>query len=112
MKKILVKKAKPSHKEEEYARWRERMRDEVQRDRKEERRMLYIDEVVFSQATTLQKAWAAKGENIEVRDKRNLLETQAVIAAISVEAGLEAFLVKKRSINTTDDFCRFVEDLR
>jgi len=78
------------------------MQGEVQKAREEGKKVIYIDEVVFSPATALKFAWSGKGTNIEVADKRQYVKTQALIAGISEEGGVEGFMVKKKSIKTAE----------
>jgi len=90
------------------------MRGEVAEARKEGKKVIYIDEVVFSPATTFKFAWAGKGSNVEVADRRQLVQTQALLAGISEERGLEGFIIRRKSIRTEDyiDFLKVVKENR
>ena len=55
----------------------------------------------------LAKSWSHKYSNTKQLDLRFELETQALVAAISWEQGLESFLIKPFSINS-DTFIDFL----
>ena len=62
-------------------------------------KVIFMDEAVFSPNTMLLRSWAPRNRSIEVEDLRHRLTTQAVIAGISVEQGLESYMIKERSFN-------------
>jgi hypothetical protein len=57
-----------------------------------------VDEAVFSPQTKLSKTWSLKKHNIRVADVRTKLGTMTIVAGISIEQGLEHFLIHPRSI--------------
>ncbi len=57
------------------------------------------------------RTWSAVRSNAMTPDTRDLLKTQAVVAGISAEAGLETYLVRDRSIDQSS-FVDFLTDLR
>jgi len=64
------------------------------------RRIIYVDEAMFTTATLPSKAFALKGQNIELDEKFISLPSVAVVAGVSAEEGLEAFYTNKRSIDS------------
>lgn len=87
------------------------MKKEVARAREAGYKIVYIDEVVFSAATMQKKAWAPAHHNIEYLDKRSHMKSQALVAGITQEEGLVAWLIFRRSINQYD-YMEFVTQLR
>ena len=59
----------------------------------------------------LARSWSQKHTNTKQLDLRFELETQALVAAISWEQGLESYMIKPFSINS-DSFIDFLEQLR
>jgi len=62
-------------------------------------RLLFIDEAVFSFNTFNSKAWSSSKESIIVKEEKLRIKSQAFIAAISEESGLESYLIHPRSIS-------------
>lgn len=75
------------------------MKSHYQRAVREGALVLFVDEAVFSPNTMLLRSWAATNESIEVQDLRKRLKTEAIIAAISQERGLESYMIRERSFN-------------
>jgi hypothetical protein len=61
-------------------------------------KLIFLDEAVFSPATVLKRSWSALNSNIEIKDLRKKVKTQACIAGISTTVGLESYLIKPRAI--------------
>jgi hypothetical protein len=59
----------------------------------------------------LKKTWSHKNDNIKILDMRNKVKTKAVIAGISVDRGLESYLVKDKSIKS-EEYIEFLRQLR
>jgi hypothetical protein len=74
-------------------------------------KIVYVDEAIFSPQTRLTRSWSLKRSNILTRDIRDQLVTHAVLAGISMEEGLEGYLVKPLSINQ-DSFIEYLHSLR
>lgn len=72
--------------------------------------LLFLDEAVFTFNTFFKKAWSAPNESITVKDQSLKVKTQAFIAAISLENGLEDFSIYPKSIST-DEFKAFIKKL-
>jgi len=51
------------------------MKAEVTEAKEKGKKIIYIDEVVFSPSTILKFAWSRKGTNVEVPDKRQFVKT-------------------------------------
>ena len=56
-------------------------------------KIIFVDEVIFSPQTILERQWSSKRNNIRQLDIRNQLTTEAVVAGISDDYGLEAYLI-------------------
>jgi hypothetical protein len=70
-------------------------------------KIIYVDEAIFSPQTRLARSWSSEYSNIHMPDNRDKLVTQAVIAGISQEEGLEAYLIKEHSIDQ-NSFMEFI----
>ena len=72
--------------------------------------LVFLDEAVFTFNTFFKKAWSGPNESITVRDQALKVKTQAFIAAISLENGLEDFAIHPKSIST-EEFKAFIKKL-
>ena len=86
------------------------MKSQLRKALNQGRRIIYVDEAVFTTATLPSKAFALKGQNIELDEKLVSLPALAVVAGVSSEKGLEAFYTHKRSIDS-DSFIQFLISL-
>ena len=71
-------------------------------------KLFYLDETVFSFATFPTRTWYSKHNNICISEKTYRFKTQAVVAAISHENGMEELLCADGAI-ATSDFIFFLE---
>lgn len=55
---------------------------------------------MFTFNTFINKSWYKKYDNIEVYDKKVKVQTHAILAGISEDAGLESYVIHPRSIKT------------
>lgn len=82
----------------------------VKRTRLRDKKLVWIDEAVFTFNTFSKRAWSAKFSNIVIKDCDAKIKTMALIAAISEDGGLEAYSIHPRSINS-EDFIAFIQML-
>ena len=66
------------------------------------RRLIWVDETVFSPRGYKKMAYSSKGKNINVEGNAKSDGCEAVVAAISADDGLVHFLQKKKSIKRED----------
>jgi hypothetical protein len=71
-------------------------------------KVFYLDETVFSFATFPTRTWYSKHNNVCIPEKTYRFKTQAVVAAVSHENGLEELLCADGAI-ATKDFVFFLE---
>ena len=71
-------------------------------------KVYYLDETVFSFATFPNRTWYSKHNNICISEKTYRFKTQAVVAAVSHENGLEEILCTDGAV-ATQDFVFFLE---
>ena len=71
----------------------------VKTTRLRDKKLVWIDEAVFTFNTFNTNAWSAKYSSIKVKDADAKIKTLALIDAISEDRGLEAFSIYPRSIN-------------
>jgi len=71
-------------------------------------KLYYLDETVFSFATFPTRTWYSKHGNVCIPEKTYRFKTQAVVAAVSNEAGVEELLCNDGSI-ATKEFVYFLE---
>ena len=71
-------------------------------------KLMFIDEAVFSFNTFKSKAWSSGNENIIVKEEKLRVKSQAFVAAISEDRGLESYMLHPRSFNQ-EQFITFLE---
>ena len=80
----------------------------VKTTRLRDKKLVWIDEAVFTFNTFSTRAWSGKHSRITVCDADLQIKTIALIAAISEDCGLEAFAIHPKSINT-ENFVAFIQ---
>ena len=86
------------------------MRSEVMEALEARKKIIFIDEAMFTYSTNAMLAYAPNRQNICVDEKLSSAPAIAMVAGVSVEAGLESWLAKPRSIDS-DAFISFIEGL-
>ena len=76
------------------------MRQELQQAMIAGKRVIFIDEAMFTTATMPTRGFAGKYENVVVEEKLTSSPALAVVAGVSAERGLEAFHVQDKSIDS------------
>ena len=84
------------------------MHDSIKATRLHDRKLVWVNEAVFTFNTFSTLAWASKYSSIEVSDADARVRTMAFIAAFSEDGGLEAWAIHPCSISTPE-FVAFVE---
>ena len=74
-------------------------------------RILYLDEAVFTFNSFQGRAWSHKNSNIAVTEEQTSIKTQALLAAISLENGVDHYCMYERSVKH-EDFRKFLLQLR
>ena len=83
------------------------MHQAVNRARLRDKKLVWVDEAVFTFNTFSTRAWSSKYSSIIVKDAEARIKTMALIAAISEDRGLEAYLIYPEAIST-EQFVSFV----
>ena len=65
-----------------------------------EMKIVYLDEAVFSFNTFKPKAWSSAYTTINVTESKMKIKTQALLAAISEDVGIEDYIIHPKSIKT------------
>ena len=88
------------------------MQSEVREALNEGRRFFFVDETMFTTATVLTQAHSSRKKNIEIDQSLMNNEALAVVGGISVEGGMEAYLIQKGAINSASfiDFLNILKD--
>jgi hypothetical protein len=86
------------------------MRSEVMEALASKKKIVFIDEAMFTYSTNAMLAYAPNRQNICVDEKLSSAPAIAMVAGVSVERGLETWLTKPRSIDS-DAFIAFIEQL-
>jgi hypothetical protein len=76
------------------------MRQELQQAMIAGKRVIYIDEAMFTTSTLPTRGFAGKNENVVVEEKLISTPALAVVAGVSAERGLEAFHIQPKSIDS------------
>jgi len=71
------------------------------------KRIIFSDEVVFTTATLLDRAYAPKKHNVSIEEQLASSPAVAVVGGVSAEIGLEGYFIQARSIDS-DAFIQFV----
>ena len=75
------------------------MHQAVNRARLRDKKLVWVDEAIFTFNTLGSKAWSSKYASISVKEKDARIKTMALIAAISEDRGLEGFVIHPKSIS-------------
>ena len=86
------------------------MHQAVRAAKQRDKKLVWVDEAVFTFNTFSTRAWSAKHSRIEVADADTKIKTMALIAAVSADCGLEGYALNPKSISTPE-FVAFVESL-
>ncbi len=86
------------------------MYEAVKRVRLRDKKLVWVDEAVFTFNTLSTKAWSGKYSSIEIKDADMRIPTIALVAAISEDLGLEAYALHPRSISA-QEFINFINIL-
>lgn len=82
----------------------------VKATRLSDKKLVWVDEAVFTFNTFRKRAWSGRNDSIRVQDTEARVQTMAFIAAISEDRGLEAWAMHPNAISTPE-FVAFVEQL-
>ena len=74
-------------------------------------KIIFVDEAIFSPATMFKRTWSLPNDNVKIIDMRDKVQTQAIIAGISIDKGLESYLITERSIKSAE-YIKFMRQLR
>ena len=86
------------------------MHQAVKGARLRDKKLVWVDEAIFTFNTLGTKAWSSKYSRIQVKENDARIKTMALIAAISEDCGLEGYLIHPKSISTAE-FVAFVHQL-
>ena len=59
----------------------------------------------------LKRTWSLPNDNVKIIDMRDKVQTQAIIAGISTDKGLESYLITERAIKS-EEYIKFMKQLR
>jgi transposase len=83
---------------------------ELRRAQAEDRKIIWIDEVMFTKHTNMKSDWNARYRNTVVTQKKSFIFYRAVIAGLSLERGIEAIQLQYSGVDQ-HDVCTFLEEL-
>ena len=78
---------------------------------KQKRKVVWLDETMFTKTTTLSQEWSRRNQNIWLPVERMNSRYTAVIASISEGCGFEYFELHDCAVDS-DLFCEFIRKLR
>jgi hypothetical protein len=105
---VTLVKIQPPHKQKQAESKFMMMISEVREVLEQGRRLIFVDEAMFTTASRLTHAYSANKTNITVSEVAVNSVALAVVAGVSAESGLETFLVRPKSINS-QSFIAFLE---
>jgi hypothetical protein len=76
-----------------------------------ESKIIFVDESMFTTSTRMSHAYSSRNKNILLIEMLMNNDAIAVVAGVSIEAGLDGFLTHPKSIDS-DTFIIFLDNLR
>ena len=76
------------------------LRSEIMQPKAKGKIIIFTDECMFSTATMLKLAYSGFRTNLSIDERLRNSETIAMLGGVSAENGLEAFIMKPKSINS------------
>jgi hypothetical protein len=83
------------------------MKEKVLLSKSQARKIIFVDEAVFTTSTFPDRGYAHRGENVVIEEKFISTPALAVVAGVSAEGGLEGFYMQERSIDS-DAFIQYL----
>jgi len=80
--------------------WFYRMRSQLQDVEEKRLKLVFLDEAVFTFNTMATRAWFSAYECLKLRDAETRIKTIAMVSAISLDKGLEGYMLHPRSISS------------
>ncbi len=84
------------------------MKSEIKMALQLKKKIIYVDESMFTTAQRLSHAYSNKNINIRVNELTANIQALAVVAGVSDKRGVEAYFIKPKSINS-NSFIEFLE---
>ena len=103
-------KAIPVNKAGEYQQWKATLLEKMDTVELENRKIIYVDEVMFTKKACLDKAYSHKYTNLAVNQDDLYASYTAVLAAVSEETGVEHLFLSPNPINE-ENFNLFTHQL-
>ena len=100
----------PEQNPRKYQEWKDRLVGEIDRANREQRKVIYLDEVVFTRKTLLRKAYSHRLTNLAVNGEGMAAVALTAIAAVSAERGTEHVMITEGHTDN-DKFKKFVRKL-
>ena len=91
--------------------WQQKLLYDIDEAEKQDRKFIYVDELVFTKQTLLRKAYSHRFTNLAVNQLDVYTGYHCAVVAVSTEKGLEHALISDSAINQGDFKC-FVKDLQ
>ena len=89
----------PASKAQDYRLWRDKLLDEINKAQQQQRKFIYLDEIMFTKKALLTKAYSHRFTNLSVNQDKVFSGYHAVIAAVSEEKGTEYIFTYDGPIN-------------
>ena len=61
-------------------------------------KLVFLDEAIFSFNTVSTRAWYSTYSSVKIVDSNVRIKTQALLSAVSLDKGMEHFMIHPRSI--------------
>ena len=90
--------------------WFYRMRSQLLDLEDKRLKLVFLDEAVFTFNTMATRAWFSAYECLKLRDAETRIKTMAIVSAISLDKGLEGYMLHPRSISSPQ-YISFLETL-
>ena len=86
------------------------MKSQVHAALEEGRKLVFVDEAMFTTAGRTTLAYASKNKNVSLDEAKSNVKSIAVVAGVSVDNGFDFFMICPKSINS-QLFIRFLDRL-
>ena len=88
-----------------------KLRDQIAKAKREDRKVLYLDEICFTKRSVLMKDWSRANSNLSVDQKDVFTGYVTAIISMTEENGMGQYRIHQKAI-TSEQFIDYLKDLR
>ena len=110
-KKVVQDKVMPPNIQQNFNNQCHELLQKVNSVKDQNRKIIYLDETVFSKLSLMNKEWSPKNSNLFVDSRQVYTGYRCAIASMSAEKGIELLHIQTKAV-TADDFAKYLRKLR